>query len=227
MAIFRNMRRPHNMCDAGSEKQFVAPGRSGSEYQHKALRKLSGESHQHHRRMLIAELNFKDSICRAHVTLKSPPNKFSRKRSGMERAARVLRKSNKPRSILDNDGAIQAVWPAAVGKAISRHTSRVRLVRKNLVVDAEDSIWQRQLRALERQILDRVRLLLPDIEIESIEFRIGVPRREPQMARSAAGLVHSLAGAAAPAAASDDEADRILDPVLKKVYQLSRRKATA
>lgn len=145
----------------------------------------------------------------------------------MERAARVLRKSKKPRSILDNDGAIQAVWPAAVGKAISRHTSRARLVRKNLVVDAEDSIWQRQLRALERQILDRVRLLLPDIEIESIEFRIGVPRREPQMARSTAGLARSLPGAAASVATSDDEAERILDPVLKKVYLLSRRKATA
>lgn len=145
----------------------------------------------------------------------------------MERAARVLRKSKKPRSILDDDGTLQAVWPAAVGKAISRHTSRVRLVRKNLVVDAEDAIWQRQLRTLERQIIDRVRLLLPDIEIESIEFRIGIPRREPRMARDASGLGQSFSGGLMPVAAMDDEADRILDPVLKKVYQLSRRKATA
>jgi hypothetical protein len=145
----------------------------------------------------------------------------------MERAARVLRKSKKPRSILNDDGAIQAVWPVAVGKAISRHTSRLRLVRKNLVVDAEDAIWQRQLRTLERQIIDRVRLLLPDIEIESIEFRIGVPRRDPQMARDAAGFMQTGAPGSLLSGTSDDEADRILDPVLKKVYQLSRRKATA
>ncbi|HEX6546397.1 MAG TPA: DUF721 domain-containing protein [Bryobacteraceae bacterium] len=145
----------------------------------------------------------------------------------MERAARVLRKSKKPRSILDDDRALEAVWPAAVGKAISRHTSRLRLVRKNLVVDAEDAVWQRQLRTLERQIIDRVRLLLPDIEIESIEFRIGVHRREPQIARAAAASMQTGAPQSILSGASDDEADRILDPVLKKVYQLSRRKATA
>jgi hypothetical protein len=145
----------------------------------------------------------------------------------MERAARVLRKSKRPRSILDDDRALEAVWPAAVGKAISRHTSRLRLVRKNLVVDAEDAIWQRQLRTLERQIIDRVRLLLPDIEIESIEFRIGVPRREPQIARDSAGFMQTGAPGSILSGASDDEAERILDPVLKKVYQLSRRKATA
>lgn len=138
-----------------------------------------------------------------------------------------MRKSKKPRSILDDGGAIQAVWPAAVGKAISRHTQRLRLVRKNLVMDVEDATWQRQLRTLERQIIDRVRLLLPDIEIESIEFRIGVPRREPQIARDAAGAMQTGAPGRLFSSASDDEADRILDPVLKKVYQLSRRKATA
>jgi hypothetical protein len=94
-------------------------------------------------------------------------------------------------------------------------------------VDAEDAIWQRQLRTLERQIIDRVRLLLPDIEIESIEFRIGIPRREPQMAVNTAGFMRSGTAVNPASAASDDEADRIADPVLKKVYQLSRRKATA
>lgn len=141
----------------------------------------------------------------------------------MERAARVLRKTKQPRAILDDSKAIEAVWPVAVGQAIARHTSRLRLVRKNLVVDAEDAIWQRQLKTLERQMLERVRRLLPDVEIESIEFRIGVPRREPQIA----AMASTRAENGLFSTASSDEADQILDPVLKKVYQLSRRKATA
>jgi predicted nucleic acid-binding Zn ribbon protein len=140
----------------------------------------------------------------------------------MERAARVLRNTKQPRAILSDTGAIQAVWEIAVGRTIARHTSQVRLVRTNLVVDAEDGIWQRQLRTLETQILERMHLFLPDIKIESIEFRVAVPRREPQVARE----ISSALGCPAPPAVVD-EADRILDPVLKKVYQLSRRKATA
>jgi predicted nucleic acid-binding Zn ribbon protein len=140
----------------------------------------------------------------------------------MERAARVLRKSKQPRNLLNDDRTLEAVWPVAVGSTIARHTSRIRLVRTNLVVDAEDVIWQRQLRPLEFQILDRVRALLPDITIESVEFRVAIPRRQPQSAAATSSLDPFAMPAPAP-----DEADRILDPVLKNVYQLSRRKATA
>jgi predicted nucleic acid-binding Zn ribbon protein len=135
----------------------------------------------------------------------------------MERAARLLRKGKQSRSILDDSQAVEAVWPAAVGRSIARHVSRLRLVRSTLVVEVEDAIWQRQLRTLDRQILDRIRLLLPDVPITDLEFRIGLPRREPQRAIAAF----------APCSTTDDEADRIQDPVLKKVYQLSRRKASA
>ena len=140
----------------------------------------------------------------------------------MERAARVLRKGKLSRSILDDSQAIEATWPAAVGKLIARHTSRLRLVRSVLVVEVEDAIWQRQLRTLEMQILDRIKLLLPDVHLAGLEFRIGVPRRDPQRA--------PMAFTGAPAlfrTAGDDEAERIQDPVLKKVYQISRRKASA
>ena len=152
-------------------------------------------------------------------TLEFLPENFPR----MERAARVLRKGKQSRSILDNSQAIEAVWPAAVGRSIARHVSRLRLVRSILVVEVEDAIWQRQLRTLDIQILERIRLLLPDVPIAGLEFRIGVPRRDPQRAPVAfsdrpASLFNN---------ASEDEADRIQDPVLKKVYQLSRRKASA
>ena len=139
----------------------------------------------------------------------------------MERAARVLRKTQQSRSILDDSHAIEAVWPTAVGRSIARHVSRLRLVRSTLVVDVEDVIWQRQLRSLDGQILERIRLLLPDLAITGLEFRIGLPRREPQRAPRA------FASPPATSGDTDDEADRIQDPVLKKVYQISRRKASA
>src|SRR4051812_44208112 len=105
----------------------------------------------------------------------------------MERAARVLRKTKQSKAILDDSQAVQAVWPAAVGKAIARHVSRLYLVRTTLVVEVEDHIWQRQLRTLESQITDRIRTLLPDLVITSLEFRVGVPRREPQRAATVSG----------------------------------------
>ena len=135
----------------------------------------------------------------------------------MERAARVLRKAQQSRSILDDSQAIEAVWPTAVGRSIARHVSRLRLVRSTLVVDVEDVIWQRQLRSLDTQILEWIRLLLPDVAITGLEFRIGLPRREPQRAPTAFASGNT----------GEDEADRIQDPVLKKVYQISRRKASA
>jgi predicted nucleic acid-binding Zn ribbon protein len=141
----------------------------------------------------------------------------------MERAARVLRKSKQPCSILDDRQTIGAVWPVAVGKAIARHTSHLRLVRKTLVVEAEDMIWQRQLRTLESQIVNRISLLLPGLELESIEFRLQVPRREPQKTHVASASQVTPV----PNDSSSDEAEQIADPVLKKVYQLSRRKASA
>ena len=141
----------------------------------------------------------------------------------MERAARVLRKGKQSRSILDDSQAIEAVWPAAVGRSIARHVSRLRLVRSILVVEVEDAIWQRQLRTLDMQILERIRLLLPDVPIAGLEFRIGVPRRDPQRAP----VAFSDRSASLFNNATEDEADRIQDPVLKKVYQLSRRKASA
>lgn len=154
----------------------------------------------------------------ARAKLKFLPKEFFR----MERAARVLRKGKYSRAILDDSQAVEAVWPAAVGRSIARHVSRLRMVRSILVVEVEDAIWQRQLRTLDIQILERIMLLLPDVAIAGIEFRVGLPRREPQRANAAFAASSPLFSGA-----SDDEADRIQDPVLKKVYQISRRKASA
>ncbi len=137
----------------------------------------------------------------------------------MERAARVIKNSKYSRQILTDDDIARAIWPAAVGKAIAAHTVRVKMVRATLVVEVEDAIWQKQLFTLSRQILDRLRVVSGSSSIEQIEFRVGAPRREAQRATTRQN--------AAAATLPFDDAESIQDPVLKKVYQLSRKRATA
>ena len=137
--------------------------------------------------------------------------------TGMERAARLIQKNKRSREILSAEEMARAVWPAAVGKAIAAHTSGVRLVRTTLVVDVEDAIWRRQLHGLTRQILDRIRKITGDDSIQDLEFRMAVPRRQPQRAESP----RSDAGD------SEHEEERIEDPVLRKLYRMSRKKASA
>jgi Dna[CI] antecedent, DciA len=129
----------------------------------------------------------------------------------MERAARLIKKDKLSRQVFTDDDLARAIWPAAVGKAIAAHTLRVRLVRSTLVVEVEDAIWQRQLHSLSRQIVGNLQKLMGSQTIADVEFRVGVPRRQP-------GRAESLSP-------SRDEADDIHDPMLKKVYQLSRKKA--
>ncbi len=138
----------------------------------------------------------------------------------MERAARVVNSSKNASKILADEDLARAVWPAAVGKVIAGHTGRMRMVRSTLVVEVADAMWQKQLFGLSRQILDRVQNATGSKVITDIEFRIGIPRREPQRADGSRNpLFESLP--------SSDEADQIRDPVLKKVYRLSRKRATA
>ena len=137
----------------------------------------------------------------------------------MERAARLINKSKLSGQVISDDDLARAIWPAAVGKAIAAHTSRLRLVRATLVVEVEDAIWQRQLFTLTSQIVSRLRKLTGNDLIQDIEFRIGVPRRQPQKAEAPRTQESSLL--------SNDDSDQIQDPVLKKLYRLSRKKATA
>ena len=132
----------------------------------------------------------------------------------MERAARLFKNNKYSRQIIGDEDIVRGLWPAAVGKAIARHTGKMTVVRNTLVVEVEDAIWQKQLFCLSRQIVDRVQKLMGSTSIAEIEFRIGIPRRQPQRAES----IHPF---------SLDGAEGIQDPVLKKVYRLSRKRATA
>jgi hypothetical protein len=142
----------------------------------------------------------------------------------MERVARLIHSrlinnDNRSQNVLQPDDWMRGVWPVAVGKTISRHTGRLRIVRDTLVVEVEDAIWQRQLHSLSGQILTSLHKCMGSTAIARLEFRIGIPRREPQR--------EETARPAAAHASCIDEADSILDPVLKKVYRLSRQRSTA
>lgn len=104
----------------------------------------------------------------------------------MERAVRLIKNSKISRGVLNDEDLARAAWPSAVGKAIAAHTSRIKLVRATLVVEVEDAIWQQQLHRLTAQILDRLRKLTGNDGIEEIEFRIAVPRRQPERAETSA-----------------------------------------
>jgi len=136
----------------------------------------------------------------------------------MERAARLIKNNKLSQTIFSGDDLARAVWPTAVGKAIAAHTSRLKMVRTTLVVEVEDALWQRQLYPLTSQILQRLNKITGSDAIQEIEFRIGIPRRQPQRAEARAGDE-----IARPA----DEADEIQDPVMKRVYRMSRKKASA
>jgi len=152
-----------------------------------------------------------------------PPNHRSAWSSCfMERAAHFIQKNKLSKKVFSQEDLTRAVWPSAVGKAIAAHTSRLTLVRTTLVVEVEDAIWQRQLFTLRDQILTRLHRVTGSAElVQDLEFRIAIPRRQPQHAET------RQSPAASQTDLPYDEADSIQDAVLKKVYRLSRKKATA
>ena len=144
---------------------------------------------------------------RVHVTITKPAK--------MERLSKLIRGLRLPGEVITESDLACAAWAQAVGKRIAAHTRSAKLVRRRLVVEVEDRIWQQQLFVLSYQIVRNLaRHLGPDV-IEDLEFRVVPRRREPQ--RSVVAAV----------AVTADEADAIADPVLRGIYKASRTKARA
>jgi hypothetical protein len=136
----------------------------------------------------------------------------------MERAARLIKSNKLSRQVFSDEDLMRAIWPQAVGKPIAAHTVGLKLVRNTLVVEVEDAIWQKQLFPLSGQILSRLRKIAATDAVDQIEFRVATPRRQPRRAEAPRPV---------SADQSADEADAIPDPVLQKLYRLSRKKASA
>lgn len=134
----------------------------------------------------------------------------------MERAGRLIGKLKIPRGAMSPEELARAAWPVAVGKKIAQHTNVVGLVRDCLVVEVEDAVWQRHLNSLRRQIIGNlIELLKPGVVVSDLDLRPMVPRRGPQRAERPSVSV------------STDDADQIADPVLRRVYKIARKKASA
>jgi hypothetical protein len=138
----------------------------------------------------------------------------------MERAGKSIAKLKLSGAVSPDDLAC-AAWTAVIGKRLARHAWAKALVRGNLIVEAEDAIWQKQLFYLRFQILAKMSEILGSGIVQDVEFRIarsaGVdpPRRPPQPAQS-------IRESNPP-----DEANDIEDPVQRMVYKQARKKASA
>jgi predicted nucleic acid-binding Zn ribbon protein len=105
----------------------------------------------------------------------------------------------------------RAAWPQAVGKRIAAHARVVGFREGCLLVEVEDTVWLQHLRTLAGQLLGCLRRIVGADAVARIEFRPGVPRREPQRA--------------ARMRAAPDEADGIRDPILRRLYKSSRARS--
>jgi len=133
----------------------------------------------------------------------------------MERASRLLGNIKIPRETYCAEELARAAWKQAVGKKIAAHTHAAKLVRTSLIVEVEDDVWRMQLYALRGQIISNLARHIGQGHVEDLEFRVAPPRLGPKRAASAAG------------GGIGDEAERIADPGLRRVYRYLRAKAMA
>ena len=135
----------------------------------------------------------------------------------MERAGRLIGKLKLPANSVSPEQLAQAAWPVAVGKKIAAHSAAVSLVRGRLLVEVEDAVWQRQLTTMSVHIIRRLQEVAGAHVVTDVAFRPMIPRRMPQRADTSRADFSLMS----------DDADSIVDPILRRVYKASRKKATA
>jgi dsRNA-specific ribonuclease len=131
----------------------------------------------------------------------------------MDKALRLLAKLKN--SIVKDEDLARAAWRAAIGERLEAHARFRELHYQTLIVEVDDRVWQGQMHALEKQILDKLQRLLGRRLATRIEYRVAAPRRQP-------GRAEAWEFQLAP---QDAEASRITDPGLRRVYLKSKRKA--
>jgi predicted nucleic acid-binding Zn ribbon protein len=129
----------------------------------------------------------------------------------MDRAGKVMRALNLQGGVVSPADLARAAWPQAVGKRIAAHARVVGFREGCLLVEVEDPVWLQHLRTLAGQLLGCLRRIAGADVVARIEFRPGVPRREPQRS----GRLR----------AAPDEADGIQDPILRRLYKASRARS--
>lgn len=123
----------------------------------------------------------------------------------MERAGRILGKLKLP-EMSDPETRARAAWAMAAGKKIAEHTRATMLVRDTLVIEVEDSVWQKNLASLERFLVDNLAKAMGEALVKKLDLRPMPRRRAPQRAETAR-----------PGGAL------LEDPVLDLIYRQSKR----
>ena len=116
---------------------------------------------------------------------------------------------------MSSEELVCAAWSLAVGKRIARHSRAERVVRTRLIVSVDDDVWRKQLFTMSRLIVARLTEALGQALVDEVEFRVAPERRGPQRAERSSQKV------------PEDEADRIEDPGLRRLYVTSRKRELA
>jgi predicted nucleic acid-binding Zn ribbon protein len=127
----------------------------------------------------------------------------------MERAGRLIGKLKLLPELADPETRARAAWAMAAGKKVAEHTRATALVRRTLVVEVEDHVWQKQLSTLRHFLIRNLAEALGEPLVTDLDFRPMPKRRMPQRAETARPT------------------EGIEDPVLEMLYKQARRKGTA
>jgi hypothetical protein len=109
-------------------------------------------------------------------------------------------------------------WTATVGRTVAAHSRPAFLDGTRLIVEVDDAVWQAQLTTLAPSILAGMAKKIGEGLVTMLEFRVAPQRRAPGLAANA-----KVAGPGL----SEDEAERISDPVMRHLYRSARRKASS
>ncbi len=130
----------------------------------------------------------------------------------MQRAGKILRKLTVAGSELSPEDIVRAAWSQAVGRQIARNSRVVGMRGRRIIVEVPDALFRQNLASFERVILRNLAGIAGPGLADGITIKVGVPRIAPRRAASSAG---------------GDEADRIRDAGLRKIYRDSRNRLTS
>lgn len=134
----------------------------------------------------------------------------------MDPASRIIARWPDASGVISHERIVCGAWQRAVGKKVAQRTRAIKLVRTTLVVAVEDEMWKKNLWGLRYQILKNLAQAVGPEIVTDLELRVMPVRFGPQRAESATRVERT-----------DDEADAIADPVLRRIYKAARRRETA
>jgi len=134
----------------------------------------------------------------------------------MDQASRIIAQWKGGSDFISPEQIACAAWKKAVGPRLALRTSALKLVRDRLVIEVEDETWRDNLYSLRPVILRNLEQTLGPGVVRQISFEIRPRRIEPQREN----------GFALTADETDNGVD-IVDPGLRRIYRMARKRATA